>query len=78
MSTVTPADAQTRAELLDLEERRQPACSTVTSALLDAIFDDDLVHIHAPGLVHTKAQLLEHVATRQAYLDIARGDCRSG
>jgi ketosteroid isomerase-like protein len=74
MSTVTPPDPQTRAALVELERRRQTALVDGDLATLDEIFDDALVHIHAPGLVHTKALLLEHVGTRRAYLDISRGD----
>lgn len=61
------------AELLAVEERRQRALIEVDLAALDELFDDSLVHIHAPGLVHNKAQLLEHTATRRAYLSITRG-----
>lgn len=74
MSAVATADARTRGELLALEERRQNALIDGDLATLDEIFDDALVHIHAPGLVHTKALLLEHVGTRRAYLDIVRGE----
>ncbi|MFE6930951.1 YybH family protein [Streptomyces sp. NPDC057699] len=70
------ADAATRAELLALEERRRAALVAVDLPALEDMFDESLVHIHAPGLTHSKAQLLEHVATRQAYLDSARGELR--
>jgi len=73
-AAVQTADAQTRGELIALEERRQNALIDGDLVVLDEIFDDALVHIHAPGLVHTKALLLEHVGTRRAYLDIVRGD----
>jgi ketosteroid isomerase-like protein len=68
------ADESTRLEILALEEHRQNALIAGDLAALDEIFDDSLIHIHAPGLVHTKALLLEHVATRRAYLDIVRGE----
>jgi len=71
VATATPAEA---AELLDVERRRQEALIAVDLEALDALFDDTLVHIHAPGLVQGKAQLLEHTATRRAYLEITRGD----
>jgi len=74
MSAVVAADEGTRAELLALEARRQRALIAGDLAELDAILDPALVHIHAPGLVHTKAMLLEHVGTRRAYLDISRGE----
>lgn len=74
MTAVVAADDATRAALVALEEQRQNGLLDGDIALLDEIFDDDLVHIHAPGLVHTKAMLLEHVAARRAYLDVTRGD----
>ncbi|MFF2454588.1 nuclear transport factor 2 family protein [Isoptericola sp. NPDC058082] len=73
-SGVTVADAASRAEILALEERRRDALVAGDVDALDAMFDDALVHVHAPGLVHTKAQLLEHVATRRAYVDVVRDD----
>lgn len=74
MSTVAIADAATRAELLAVEERRRQALLAVDIATLDELYDESLVHIHAPGVMHNKAQLLEHVATRQAYLEMSRGE----
>ncbi|MFG1928782.1 nuclear transport factor 2 family protein [Cryptosporangium sp. NPDC048952] len=68
------ADPATRAELLAVEERRRAALLSIDLSALDDLYDESLVHTHAPGLTHSKAQLLEHVATRQAYLDIARGE----
>ena len=65
---------QTAAELYDVERRRQQALVDVDLDTLDELFDDTLVHIHAPGVVHDKAQLLEHTATRRAYLEISRGE----
>ncbi|WP_306207107.1 YybH family protein [Actinoplanes sp. RD1] len=62
------------AEILAVEDRRRRALIDVDLDTLDELFDDSLVHIHAPGVTHTKAQLLEHTATRRAYLDIVRGE----
>lgn len=62
------------ADLLAVEERRRQALIEVDLESLDELFDDSLIHIHAPGLTHTKAQLLEHTATRKAYLAIERGE----
>jgi len=77
MSDVDPvlvADEATRAELLAVEERRQQALLAVDVEALADLYDDSLVHTHAPGLTHDKAQLLEHVATRQAYRGMSRGE----
>ena len=61
-------------EILATENRRQQALVAVDVDALDGMFEDSLVHIHAPGLTHTKAQLIEHTVTRRAYLEITRGD----
>jgi ketosteroid isomerase-like protein len=74
MTNIDEPDAETRAEILAVEAQRQQALLDVDLVTLDAIYDETLVHIHAPGVAHTKAQLLEHVATRQAYLDMERGE----
>ncbi|GAA3880700.1 hypothetical protein GCM10022381_23690 [Leifsonia kafniensis] len=74
MSEVTQADAQLTALVLDLENRRHQALIAVDLAALDAMFDEDLVHIHAPGLTHNKTQLLEHVDKRRPYLETRRGE----
>jgi ketosteroid isomerase-like protein len=73
MGMVTPAGPDLAAELFAVEERRQRALIEVDLETLDDLFDDSLVHIHAPGLIHSKAQLLEHTETRRAYLEITRG-----
>lgn len=74
MSEVRAADAELSAQLHALEERRRQALITADIAVLDELFDESIVHIHAPGVTHNKAQLLEHVATRHAYLDSTRGE----
>lgn len=74
MSATTSPGAEVREQLLAAEERRQRALIAVDLDTLAELFDDSLVHIHAPGVVHTKAMLLEHTATRQAYLEITRGE----
>jgi ketosteroid isomerase-like protein len=65
---------QSTAELYAVERRRQQALIDGDLGTLDELFDDSLVHIHAPGVVHDKAQLLEHTGTRRAYLEITRGE----
>jgi ketosteroid isomerase-like protein len=74
VSAVEPAGAQVTAEIQAVERRRRKALIDVDLDTLDELFDDTLVHIHAPGLTHNKAQVLEHTATRRAYLDITRGE----
>ncbi|WP_062388056.1 nuclear transport factor 2 family protein [Demequina iriomotensis] len=74
MTDATPASPEIRAELLALEERRRRALIDVDLDTLGDLYDDALVHIHAPGLVHSKEMLLEHTATRRPYLDMWRGD----
>jgi uncharacterized protein (TIGR02246 family) len=75
-ATAAEALEAVEAEILAVERRRQDALIATDLETLDEIFDESLVHIHAPGLVHTKALLLEHVAIRQAYLEITRQDVR--
>ncbi|GAA2697588.1 nuclear transport factor 2 family protein [Actinoplanes palleronii] len=67
-------DDTTVAALHAVERRRQQALIDGDLATLDTLFDESLVHIHAPGVVHDKAQLLEHTGTRRAYLAITRGE----
>jgi ketosteroid isomerase-like protein len=74
MGAVRPASEQEAAEVLATEDRRRAALVAVDLDALDDLFDDSLVHIHAPGVTMDKAQLREHTATRRAYLEIARGD----
>ncbi|WP_156760835.1 nuclear transport factor 2 family protein [Microbacterium karelineae] len=74
MTNLRPPTDETRAEIMRVEERRQRALIAGDLPALDDLFDDTLLHVHAPGLIHRKAQLLEHVATRQAYLEITRGE----
>ncbi|QTX04426.1 YybH family protein [Agromyces archimandritae] len=74
MSEVARADRATRDAVLAVEAERRRALLAADLDALDALFDDALVHIHAPGVRHDKAMLLEHVATRQAYLDTERGE----
>lgn len=74
MGAVVEADAATRDAILAAEAERRRALVDGDIPALDALFDEALIHIHAPGLVHTKAMLLEHVAARRAYLSIERGE----
>ena len=74
MGAIGAASPQDATELLAVESRRQQALIDGDLATLDEIFDDSLVHVHAPGVTHTKAQLLEHTQARRAYLEITRGE----
>jgi ketosteroid isomerase-like protein len=71
---VVAADQATRAAILAVEERRQRALLEADLATLDDLYDESLIHTHAPGLTHTKAQLLEHVASRAPYKGASRGE----
>lgn len=74
MTTIINADSQTAAALRAVEEARLRALQDGDLVTLDELFDETLVHIHAPGLTHSKTQLLEHVATRRPYLGTTRGE----
>jgi ketosteroid isomerase-like protein len=74
MSTINEPDDITRRQILAVEEARQRALLDVDVDTLESLYDESLVHIHAPGVTHSKDQLLEHVATRQAYIDMTRGE----
>lgn len=74
MTKVEAAAPDVAAQLLAIEALRQRALIDGDLATLDELFDDTLLHIHAPGVMMDKAQLLEHTATRRAYLEITRGE----
>jgi ketosteroid isomerase-like protein len=59
--------------ILDLERRRQEALVAVDLAALDAMFCDDLVHVHSTGLVHDKTALLRHIDQKRGFIAIERG-----
>jgi len=74
VAPVVLADETTRAAILEVEEHRQRALLEIDLDTLRDLYDDSLIHTHAPGLTHTKAQLLEHVATRAPYKGATRGE----
>ncbi|UOE43309.1 nuclear transport factor 2 family protein [Agromyces larvae] len=74
MSDIRDATPDERTAILAVEAARQAALIDGDLDTLARIFDDRLVHIHAPGVVHDKRMLLEHVGTRRAYLSIERGE----
>jgi ketosteroid isomerase-like protein len=59
--------------VLEAEDRRRVALVALDIPVLDALFADDLVHIHSTALVHNKAQLLRYIEERRAYIRIDRG-----
>lgn len=59
--------------ILDLERRRHEALVAVDLAALDAMFGDDLVHVHSTGLVHDKTELLRHIDQKRGFIAIERG-----
>ena len=59
--------------ILAAELRRQQAVVAVDMPALDALFADDLVHVHSTGLVHNKKQLLEHMDRKRGFLGVERG-----
>ncbi|MGV9711738.1 nuclear transport factor 2 family protein [Gordonia sp. NPDC003424] len=71
-SVVRVADPGIRGKIFALEKRRHIALMAADTGALSELLDEALVHIHAPGLAHTKAQLLEHVQKRQAYIEMRR------
>ncbi len=66
-------DQQTELAILELEQRRQRALVDVDIDILRDLFDDDLLHVHSTGLVHTKPELLEHIARKRGFYAIQRG-----
>lgn len=61
-----------RAQLLQLEQRRQQALIAADIPTLSALMDDALIHIHSTGMVHNKAQLLEHIRQMGGFVAIER------
>lgn len=74
VTEVRPADAELRREIEAVEAERIRALVEVDLDALADLYHEALVHIHAPGVRHTKAMLLEHTRTRQAYREIQRGE----
>ncbi|GAA2229281.1 nuclear transport factor 2 family protein [Herbiconiux moechotypicola] len=74
MATVSRPGPEVERQLLEVESRRIRALIDGDVEALDRLFDERLVHVHAPGLTQRKEQLLEHVALRRAYLEITRGE----
>jgi uncharacterized protein (TIGR02246 family) len=74
VSRVEAAEPELAEQLLAVERRRQQALVDGDLAALDDLFEDSIVHVHAPGVVQGKTELLEHVEVRRPYLEITRGE----
>lgn len=74
MSRVETAGPDIAEQLLAVERRRQRALVDGDLETLADLFEDSIVHVHAPGVVQHKAELLEHVEVRRPYLEITRGE----
>ena len=59
-------------DVKQLEARRIAAQIELDMATLDAIFADDLVHVHATGVVQDKETLLRHIESRRQFVAIER------
>jgi ketosteroid isomerase-like protein len=57
----------------DAEKRRHAALAAVDMPALDALFCDDLVHVHSNAMVHNKTELLAYIAEKRAFVSIDRG-----
>jgi ketosteroid isomerase-like protein len=60
-------------EVLEAEARRQKALLAVDMHELDALFADDITHIHTNGLLQDKTALLKHIESRRAFIELKRG-----
>ncbi|GAA1626753.1 YybH family protein [Leucobacter chromiireducens] len=74
MSRITAAAAEIETQLRETESRRQRALIAGDIETLRDLFDESIVHVHAPGVVQHKAELIEHVEVRRPYLEITRGE----
>jgi ketosteroid isomerase-like protein len=62
----------TAADILAVEEQRQKALVDLDMTTLDALFAEDLVHVHSNAMVHGKAELLAHIERNRAFVKISR------
>lgn len=58
----------------EAERRRAAALTSDDFAALDELLADDLVHVHATGVVQDKAAMLHHSAHAIRFHEITRGD----
>lgn len=69
-------DSTTAATLIDLERQRGEALVKRDRAALEALFHDDLIHIHSTGNQMNKAQLLHYVMQVLQFLSVTRGELK--
>jgi ketosteroid isomerase-like protein len=70
---VDPVAADDQTKVLEAEMLRQRALIAVDMAELDALFADDLIHVHTTGLVHDKPGVMKHIESRRAFIELKRG-----
>ena len=63
-------------QIRELERERGNALIARSASALDALFTDDLVHIHTTGQQMDKAQLMRHVMEVLHFLSVEREDLR--
>jgi len=62
--------------ILATEEQRIRALIELDMPTLDALFAEDLVHIHSSGLIHDKQGILAHIERNRAFRNIERGELK--
>lgn len=61
-------------ELLAFEEQRCKALISNDVEALERLLHADLVHVHSSGMVHNKAEFIDHVGKMGGFVSITRGD----
>jgi nitrate reductase assembly molybdenum cofactor insertion protein NarJ len=70
------SDSATIAQLLELERQRGAALVKRDHAALEALFSDELVHIHTTGSQMNKSELLHYVMQVLQFLSVTRSDLK--
>lgn len=70
------SDEASSAEVMALEARRGAALVARDRAALDALFPDELVHIHSTGNVMNKDELMHYVMQVLQFLDVTRSELK--
>jgi ketosteroid isomerase-like protein len=73
MNMGSAGDHDPRDILLAREQARRDALVAGDRVALAELLADDLIHVHTSGLVHGKAQLLDHAIGFLEFLDVVRG-----